>query len=942
MLKQSHATIRWFVIILAAVAIGAFALVKSPASAAGDPDLIISIDNNVPGDTSDDSFLPNGTGTVTVTVGNNVNTTNPATGTISMSLSLGGGLTFALAPGSTFPSTRSTGGAGIFTCTIDDADSMSCTNASVGDIPANPPATWEYMTADVIAPGTSGGPFTNTATVSGGGESDSSNNTATVSFFVSGPDLAIAISHQGAPSGSTNFAPGSNTGTVSTTITNVSGATVPGPTLVFIALQGGLTRIDSTTTSTPGNRFTCSGSQSVQCSANASFAPGESEVITFNVQAPATDPDPNILYRNFAFFINASDGNGGNNFNQDPVIFDIAGAPTATLVPTLGIPTPTVPPSPLPPTATFTPTLIPPPPTRTPLPRPANAGQAVPIPPSGVNVVVNRDGVNVRLLPAIGAELVGFVNAGTTFNNVEARSPDNEWVRVNLAGQQAWIGTAVITVLNGDIGALPVADPRTIPYGGFENPRAGLTSLTGTYTGRLEQSGLRLRAGPSQGYPVLANAPRYAELRLLGRTADNVWLQVNWEGTLGWVAAQFVALPEPGLALFDTLPVDGIVADALPISLPTQDSYTDTLRLLRDRLELAQPSLDEIRARWTTIALGEQTQCGNYPARPSDYNIPNTVLAPFYGTLNPLMTDFNLAMSHLRQAIDLLIESCQFAQPPEGLVGEGGAAVALQAVNDADALFSSLRARLNELIPSDEIPSEEQCLFTYQNQSEIVPRLRPSVVQFARLSQRNFVTGFCFDATVGASYRIELVRASGNIQPQASISSFNNPTNFLGVGRIGQGETYTAIAPILIPETGQYIVIVSDLTDTQRSGPLEGEFAILLTDLTGTSGVLAPGIAFDPNTGQVIVNPSPFNPIVPTAAVSTPGGPAPVVPATCPNVTYTCAQLLTCGEAQACLAAGNLSLDADGDGIACEENLCLQTGPTLTFTPRPTVSAKRD
>jgi hypothetical protein len=546
-----------------------------------------------------------------------------------------------------------------------------------------------------------------------------------------------------------------------------------------------------------------------------------------------------------------------------------------------------------------------------------------------VNVVVNRDGVNVRLLPAIGAEVLGFVNAGTLFENVEARSPDNEWLRVNFVGQQAWIGVAVVTVLSGDILTLPVADPRTIPYGGFENPRAGLTSVVSQYIGRLTQSGLRLRAGPSRAYPVLANAPRYAELRLLGRTADTTWIQVNWEGTLGWVLAQFITeLPEPGLALYDSLPIDGIVADGLPISDPTHDSYMDTLRLMRDRVELAQPSLDEIRARWTSITLGERAQCGDYPARPSDYNIPNPVLAPFYDVLNPLITDFNAAMDYVRQAIDLLIESCQFPQPPQGLVGEGGAAVALQAVNEADALFSRLRQRLNELIPPDRVPTEEECLFTYQNQSEIVPRLRVGRVLFGRLTARDLVTGFCFDAGIGASFRVEMVKTSGNIVPMLSVSSFNNPTNFLGVGRIGQGETYTAITPILIPETAQYIVIVSDLADTNRNGPVEGEFAVYLTDITSApSGILPPGIAVDPNTGQVILNPSPLNPVVPTGIFSTPVGGA-----SCPNVTFTCAQLLSCAEAQACLAAGNLSLDPDANGVPCDQNLCTGTVPTA----RPT------
>jgi len=93
-----------------------------------------------------------------------------------------------------------------------------------------------------------------------------------------------------------------------------------------------------------------------------------------------------------------------------------------------------------------------------------------------VMILVNRDGVNVRILPAIGAEVIGFVNAGWTAQ-ANGRSPDNDWVRIDFNGQEGWIGVAVINIF-GDINILPVADPRTIPYGGWESPRAGLTSAS--------------------------------------------------------------------------------------------------------------------------------------------------------------------------------------------------------------------------------------------------------------------------------------------------------------------------------------------------------------------------------------------------------------------------------------------------------------------------------
>ena len=41
--------------------------------------------------------------------------------------------------------------------------------------------------------------------------------------------------------------------------------------------------------------------------------------------------------------------------------------------------------------------------------------------------------------------------------------------------------------------------------------------------------------------------------------------------------------------------------------------------------------------------------------------------------------------------------------------------------------------------------------------------------------------------------------------------------------------------------------------------------------------------------------------------------------ATCPSVVFSCNQLFTCAEAQACLSSGNFALDPNGDGIACNE-----------------------
>jgi hypothetical protein len=678
---------------------------------------------------------------------------------------------------------------------------------------------------------------------------------ARVALANPGPDLttAIAITPASGPVVG-------DSGTTTVVVSNIGDTDSNQLLTLTIFLANGLAW-NGTFTSAPNNLFACSpvSSTIITCTTTGILPAGQNETVSvpLDVPGPAT-----FSATNSANISAATDDNPANNPSQ--VTFPINGptptptatftpTPPATLLPSL-TPIPTI-------TPTFTPTFIPPPATRTPLPRPANAGQAIPIPPTGVSAVVVTDGSNFRLLPAIGAEVVGTLNAGLRLDNLEARSPDGEWVRVTLGGQQGWVGLPIITILSGDVNALPVGDPRTIPYGGWENPRAGITSATSPYAVRLADSNQRLRAGPSTGYPVLANPPRYSVMPLLGVTADKGWVQVNFEGTLGWMKwlpGIELQTPDPLVNPLDAVPVDGIVADALPFSDNTFDSYVDTLKLMLARVNIAQESLDQIRAIWTDVALGGTVQCGTYPARPSDYNIPQPLLAAFYGTLGPLETDFNSAMAYIRQSIDLLLEACGVVQPQPGSVGVGAASVALEAANAAAGLLDSLRERLIDLIPVEQIPTEDQCLFTFNNRSEVVPRLVAGRVAITRLDQNERVKGFCFDATQGLRLRIELLRANGTMNPQAAVSNFVRPTDFIAVGRLPDEERYVAIFPILIPETGQYLVLLSDVDNF----PPDGELAILLTDITALSGVPAPNLGLDAE-GNVITNPF-VAPVVPT------------------------------------------------------------------------------
>ncbi|NOG50195.1 MAG: SH3 domain-containing protein [Chloroflexi bacterium] len=117
---------------------------------------------------------------------------------------------------------------------------------------------------------------------------------------------------------------------------------------------------------------------------------------------------------------------------------------------------------------------------------------------SNVRILVVNEAANVRITPAIGAEVLGSVPGGYVFEIVNARSADGQWVRVDFNGDEGWVNLTPTVVLQGDVNLLPVADPRTIPYGGFEAPRAGQSNQTSTLMAEVT-NGVRIRSGPSQG-----------------------------------------------------------------------------------------------------------------------------------------------------------------------------------------------------------------------------------------------------------------------------------------------------------------------------------------------------------------------------------------------------------------------------------------------------------
>lgn len=535
---------------------------------------------------------------------------------------------------------------------------------------------------------------------------------------------------------------------------------------------------------------------------------------------------------------------------------------------------------------------------------------------SGVRALVVNEFANIRIAPALGAEVITTVSAGYVFEFVTGRSADSQWLRVEFNGDEGWVNLAPLVVLEGDISGLEVGDPRSIPYGGFAAPRAGRSSADGPNRVRVT-NGLRVRAGPGQAYPTLANMFAGTIVPVFGRTRSNGWVQVRYEDTLGWVSTRFLEFLD-GLQI-GSLPIDGIVAEAPPLSERTPQDYFDTIRLLLARLDLAQPSLDNIRGKWTDAALSGRVTCRDYPARPSDFNIAVPLLAAYFNTLDPLQRDFNDAVFNLRRAIDLFIETCNLPGI-NNVVGQATVIGALEIVNLVDRQFASLRSRLIGLIPPDREPGPDECLFTYRIEQEILKIITINQILRDRFDGRNRATGYCIDLVAGQIIAVLGLTVRGNVAPVVAISPFDNPTNFIAIGRASPGVPQLAVGPITVQQSGRYLLLVYD--PGTSGAAINGEYAVIVVIVppTGFTGTLV----YDPNTDTVFIS----APTTGQQAQSDPnltgqqsGAPPGAAPNACPSLAFTCEQLFTCQEAYACLIAGNTSLDPDRNGVPCP-NLC--------------------
>ncbi len=162
-----------------------------------------------------------------------------------------------------------------------------------------------------------------------------------------------------------------------------------------------------------------------------------------------------------------------------------------------------------------------------------------PVPSSGVNAVVLAFRLNVRSQPdPVNGAVVTRVSQNQVFP-VLGRNADASWFQINANGVVGWVSGRFISLNPNNVGLIPIVGSGQVapPPTATPVPQTGGILVTAT------PFSVRVRQGPGTQFPILATLPANQQALLIGRNATNTWWQVNYNGIIGWVSAQYAQLP---------------------------------------------------------------------------------------------------------------------------------------------------------------------------------------------------------------------------------------------------------------------------------------------------------------------------------------------------------------------------------------------------------------
>jgi uncharacterized repeat protein (TIGR01451 family) len=263
------------------------------------------------------SFTVGSTGTYSMSVNNSGGTAT--SGTITITDTLPAGLT--VNNGAAGSVTLGGANAANWTCSSNAASPQVITCTSSGAIAVSGTSVFSFPVTVGLGTAVGTNSVTNTASVSGGGQINTANDSSSDPTTVLSPNLAISKTHTG------NFTQGA-TGAYSLTVNNTGTAATSGTVTVVDTLPPDLSVTAGAVTLTGANaaNWNCNAvGQTITCTSTTAIANGSSSTFGFNV-AVASNASASVTNNVSVSGGNEATANNGNNSATDPTIV-IAAAP---------------------------------------------------------------------------------------------------------------------------------------------------------------------------------------------------------------------------------------------------------------------------------------------------------------------------------------------------------------------------------------------------------------------------------------------------------------------------------------------------------------------------------------------------------------------------------------------------------------------------------------
>lgn len=165
------------------------------------------------------------------------------------------------------------------------------------------------------------------------------------------------------------------------------------------------------------------------------------------------------------------------------------------------------------------------------------------VPSTGTTATVITGRLNVRDNPNATATILTKISQNEVYP-VVGKNNDSSWYQINVNGITGWVsarfvsigGNQTVNVVSGS--AQTVAQPVDT---GFDATALATVNVR--------------NAPATRGTTILAKMQRNEVVRIVGRTANNAWWQVNYKGTIGWVSSTYARIQ--GGAVTSQIPVTG-------------------------------------------------------------------------------------------------------------------------------------------------------------------------------------------------------------------------------------------------------------------------------------------------------------------------------------------------------------------------------------------------